>query len=116
MDRAGEDQIEPKLLTKAEAAAYLGVAERDLERLVALGQVPAYRVGGQFLRFRPEQLDGLKGVRLAEKLARLNALAPRMTLWARARDGALDFLYFNDFYLVSAVLAVVLLVIFARQQ
>jgi len=94
----------------------LGITERQLERLVSLGHVPAYRIGGQFLRFRGEQLDRLKGQRLADLMAHLDAAAPPLAPWQRARDRVLDFLYFNDFYLVSVALGLALLYLFVRQQ
>ena len=83
---------------------------------MSLGQVPAYRIGGQFLRFRSEQLDRLKGQRLADLMARLDEAAPRLAPWQRARDRVLDFLYFNDFYLASIALCLALLYLFVRQQ
>jgi DNA repair ATPase RecN len=54
--------------------------------------------------------------RLAELMARLDTAAPHLAPWERARDRVLDFLYFNDFYLVSAGLCLALLYLFVRQQ
>jgi len=93
-----------KLWTTAEAAQYLGVTEDDVERLVRSGQLTAHKLGGQFLRFQPDQVKALKPAQL-EAASRasasptaVGAAAPASPWQARVRD----FLYFNDLYLMSA--------------
>lgn len=76
------------LMTPEEASVFLGVSSEELERLVQGGQLSAYRVGGVFLRFRREQLEYIKEARSA---------SPVDSPWHRI----LDFLYFNDFYLLA---------------
>lgn len=44
------------LLTHREAAAWLGVSERQLDRLKADGSLPFIRVGSRSVRYRPESL------------------------------------------------------------
>ncbi len=93
-----------KLWTTAEAAKCLGIQEVDVERLVQEGQLTGYKLGGQFLRFRPEQVQSLK-----DKIA----FRPNPTRGAGARSDswlqqARDFFYFHDFYIVSASLLAVL--------
>jgi excisionase family DNA binding protein len=55
---AGEEEVlpAPALLTKRAVATYLGVSERTVDRLVAGGQLRAYRIGGH-LRFRPADVE-----------------------------------------------------------
>jgi excisionase family DNA binding protein len=100
-----------KLWTTTEVAAFLGVNEREVERLVKDGTLMGYKLGGQFLRFRPDQVQAMKG-----KVSQ--PAAPRAIL-ARAARAPLkdswfgrvqDFFYFYDFYLVSALLLAVLMV------
>ena len=49
-----------KLLTIGEVAEYLKISEEEVKRLVDIGEIPAYRIGGSFLRFRKEQIDGIR--------------------------------------------------------
>ncbi len=53
-DDAAED-LQP-LLSKRDVAIYLGVSERTVDRWVAAGELPAYRVGGH-RRFRLSEVD-----------------------------------------------------------
>ncbi|MBI3320562.1 MAG: helix-turn-helix domain-containing protein [Candidatus Omnitrophica bacterium] len=88
-----------KLWTTSEVAQYLGVSEADVEQLVRAGRLTGYKLGGKFLRFKPDQVKGLK-----------TSVAPRPQSTAVAA-GALpwqerirDFIYFYDFYILSALL------------
>ncbi|MDD5495515.1 MAG: helix-turn-helix domain-containing protein [Candidatus Omnitrophica bacterium] len=49
-----------KLFNIKEVAQYLKLPEEEVKRLVDIGEIPAYRIGGTFLRFRKEQLDAIK--------------------------------------------------------
>ena len=99
-----------KLWTTAEVARFLGVNETDVEALVQQGTLTGYRLGGQFLRFRPDQVQGLKRAVPAQAAAAAAVVAPREAWRASIRD----FLYFYDFYLVSALcLAVVVVYLIA---
>lgn len=94
-----------KLWTTAEAAQHLGLQEVDVEQLVAQGKLTGYKLGGQFLRFRPDQVKALKG----QLTVRANPKAGtrRTEAWPRQLQ---DFFYFYDFYIVSAGLLTVLIV------
>ena len=50
-----------KLLTTAQVAAQLSLTEQQVEQLVLEGRLAAYRLGGKYLRFRPEQVERLQG-------------------------------------------------------
>lgn len=96
-----------KLWTTAEAAAHLGINEVDVEQLVREGQLTGYKLGGKFLRFRPSQVEALKGTIKFRPNPRAKARPPARRSWAgRARE----FFYFYDFYVVSAALLAVLVV------
>ena len=41
-----------KLLTVREVAIYLNISEKEVMDLAQAGTIPAYRVGGVFLRFK----------------------------------------------------------------
>lgn len=96
-----------KLLNIKEVCEYLGLSEEDLRKLVDRGEIPAYRLGGTILRFRKEQIDKVKAqgipkiVKLDEEVL-TGATESRM-------DKIRDLLYFNDFYIISAIIIIILL-------
>ncbi|UCD55825.1 MAG: helix-turn-helix domain-containing protein [Candidatus Omnitrophota bacterium] len=93
-----------KLLTAEEASGLLGIPEEEIKKMVDKGELPAYQIGGCFLRFRREQLEAIRSaitIRLPERTL------PRLR--QSAIDKLLDFFYFNDFYIISAILAFLIL-------
>ena len=98
-----------KLWTTTEAAQYLGLTESELGQLVQEGKLTGYKLGGKFLRFRPDQVKALKPTLSARRTASpgppgtlagagAHAAVPQTLSWqARLRD----FVYFYDLYLVS---------------
>ena len=94
-----------KLWTTAEVASFLGIGERDVEQLVQEGTLTGYKLGGQFLRFRPEQVKGLKTKLGGRKLASAGA-ATHPVAAAGWRARAKDFVYFYDFYILSFLLLI----------
>ena len=95
-----------KLWTTAEAAQCLGVAKVDVQELVRQGKLTGYKLGGKFLRFRPDQVEQLKGTMHFRPQVRKRG-RPQSGTWSA---GLRDFLYFYDFYLVSAVLLATLVI------
>ena len=95
-----------KLWTTAEAAQFLGINDVDVEELVRQGTLTGYRLGGKFLRFRPDQVTTLKG-QLRGRPNTNTVIARRGGSWF---DTLQDFLYFNDFYIISASCLAVLVV------
>jgi len=91
-----------KLWTTAEAAKFLGIGEGDVEQLVQEGKLTGYKLGGQFLRFRPEQVKGLKAKLGGHAFRAHDAQAPAL----RWRERVRDFLYFYDFYILSFFLLI----------
>ena len=107
-----------KLWTTTEAAQYLGLTESELGQLVQEGKLTGYKLGGKFLRFRPDQVKALKPTLSARRTASAHAegMVPRPGLsdTGRARHQfspavagenwqarLRDFVYFYDLYLVS---------------
>ena len=92
-----------KLWTTAEVATCLGISEGEVEQLVREGRLTGYKLGGQFLRFQPEQVKGLQGKLSARRVSGAGgAQALKLGWQARARD----FFYLYDFYILSALLFV----------
>ena len=127
------------LLNIKEVAEYLGVSEEEVKRLVDIGEIPAYKIGDSFLRFRKEQVDAVKQeisdvekkdpnrveVKLdakghqthtytqIEKDIRLKTPAARRYDYSIAEKMS-DFFYYNDFYIFSGIIIAVLLLIILR--
>lgn len=105
-----------KLWTTTEAAQYLGLTESELGQLVQEGKLTGYKLGGKFLRFRPDQVTALKPT-LSVRQTGAPGAAPAP---ASAKGGPgerpswqarlHDFVYFYDLYLVSGVLLVGLVI------
>ena len=116
-----------KLLTLQELSEHLQISEEKIITLVNKRVISAYRIGGELLRFRKEQIEAIR----AEIDARTSE-ADRITIsearkkmkermggggdspgYSGFRDRLADFLYFNDFYILSgAIIAGLLVVIF----
>lgn len=82
-----------KLYTVREAAQFLGVSERDIIDLCDKGLIPAFKVGGVYLRFQKEHLDSMKG--------KVRPSAAEELIAYTFQDKLSDFFYYNDFYLFS---------------
>ncbi len=127
------------LLNIKEVAAYLGVSEEEVKRLVDIGEMPAYKIGDSFLRFRKEQVDAVKSeisdvekadpdrvdVKLDSKghpthpFTELERDVKQREPAVRQYDYTFaekiqDFIHYNDFYIVSAVIVAALLFIILR--
>ena len=75
--------------------------ETDVEQLVRAGRLIGYRLGGQFLRFRPDQV---KTIQASVKPRPKDAVAAAGVIPVQERVA--DFVYFNDFYLLSGLLLI----------
>ncbi len=94
-----------KLWTTSEVAHYLGMSEAGVEALVREGQLTGYRLGGQFLRFRPSQVEALKGTVSGRLAPAENGVPAEEGGW----QWLLDVFYFYDFYVVAAMLLVAMI-------
>jgi len=96
-----------KLLTVREVAGVLNISEREVMNLAETGVIPAYKVGGVYLRFKKDQVLDYHKRKLSP--------APRLSTSNSnsLQDKISDFLYFNDFYILAiALIALLLTVIF----
>ncbi|MBI5143566.1 MAG: helix-turn-helix domain-containing protein [Candidatus Omnitrophica bacterium] len=123
-----------KLLSIREVADYLKISEEEVKRLVDLGEIPAYKIGGSFLRFRKEQIEAVRSeISTVERAKPEHAKPPldshgkpahpytdlereikRKEPMTRQYDYTLterlsDFFYFNDFYIFSFIIILLLL-------
>ena len=127
------------LLNIKEVADYLGVSEEEVKRLVDIGELPAYKIGDSFLRFRKEQVDAVKSevgdvekqdparveikldskgqpthpyTQLEKEIKRKEPVVGQYDY--TAAEKMRDFFYYNDFYILSAVVVAALLLIILR--
>ncbi len=97
-----------KLLTIREVSLALGISEKEVIELAESQAIPAYRIGGVYLRFKRQQIDDFKKKNKTlfskDKLPHNYSVKQRMS----------DFLYFNDFYILSGVIILIILVLIFR--
>lgn len=125
------EREEERFISIGEARAILEISEREIEDLVARGDLPAYKIGDEVLRFRKDQVSELKAswrIRRnpfpARAGVRWNApsgpgdrvrsafpdhLAERDALEDSPTERMRDFWYFNDFYIISIAIIIVLM-------
>ena len=97
-----------KLLTVREVSIILGISEKEVLDLAESGKIPAYKVGGVYLRFKRDQIQEFK------KIRKPISVEPESSPQYSIKDKLNDFFYFNDFYVLSILLIVLLLVIILR--
>lgn len=97
-----------KLLTIREVAYLLGISEKEVVELSEKGIIPAYKVGGVYLRFQKAQIEHYQNkIKGADYK---NSSKAAYTATERVRD----FFYFYDFYIFSAILIIALLMIIIK--
>ena len=100
-----------KLLTAEEVAQRLGVDVSEVNVLVTTGKLSAYRLGGQFVRFRRDDVDALaRGKRPRAALSR-HAQPTAASGWG---ERIREFVYLHDFYLMAVLLTLLLIAVLIR--
>lgn len=94
-----------KLLTVRETSQLLDISEREAIDLAQNGDIPAYKVGGQYLRFKRGQVETFKKQR--KRISGAHSRNMKYTFGGRIRD----FFYFNDFYILSAFIIIWMLIV-----
>ncbi len=104
-----------KLLTLKEAAQCLRLSENEVRDLANEGKIPAYHVGGMYLRFKEENIFTIRGKYGGRVKADTNHEKPKEPVdrntflpWIR------DFFYFNDFYIISAAVIAFLIYVILK--
>lgn len=84
-----------------ETAQVLGVSEKKVMDLVEEKKLQAYRIADQFLRLKKAEVLEIKntGTVPSDHTSHLYSPAERVV----------DFFYFNDFYIISSVVIILLL-------
>jgi excisionase family DNA binding protein len=93
-------------LTIREVASFFNITEKEVIDFVDSGVLPAYKVGGVYLRFKKEQLDQIKHkIKPNQSLVSIEGTTPE-----RVRD----FVYHYDFYILSLIIVFFLLYFIAK--
>ncbi len=99
---------EEKLLTIRDVSLLLGVSEKEVITLAENQTIPAYRLGGVYLRFKRQQIEEFKK-KMSSSGQKINQPSG-----ASLRERVLDFFYFNDFYIFSIITVLLILYIIFR--
>lgn len=100
---------EEKLLTVRDVSAILAISEKEVIDLAEDGKIPAYKVGGLYLRFKREQVEEFrKTIKITYPQKKEEEIK------YSAKDRISDFFYFNDFYIISLLVIVGMLFIIFR--
>lgn len=99
------NMAEEKLLTVRDVSLILGISEKEVVDLAESGAMPAYKVGGVYLRFKEEQIQEFK-----RQTPKFSSKIKAQEDYA-FKERVSDFFYFNDFYILALLLIVLLLVI-----
>lgn len=90
-----------------EAAQLLKVSEKKIMELSQAGKLQSYRIAGQFVRFKREEILNIK---MTGEVA-----AENTHFEYTSQERVKDFFYFNDFYIISFIItALFLYIIFYR--
>lgn len=96
---------EEKLLTVREVSLILGISEKEVIELAESGKIPAYKIAGVYLRFKLSQIKEV--AESFKKVSRNSSLYQKDSF----KDKVIDFFYFNDFYIVSFIIILLILYI-----
>lgn len=102
---------EDKLLTVRDVSLILGVSEKEVMDLAEKGIMPAYKIGGVYLRFKLQQVEEFRKTLKAQQ----RPFGSPSKLKATFKDKISDFFYFNDFYILSILLILLILIIIFRK-
>ncbi|MDD2654343.1 MAG: helix-turn-helix domain-containing protein, partial [Candidatus Omnitrophica bacterium] len=94
-----------KFINIRETAEILGLTEKQVIDLSNEGKIPAYKIGGEFLRFRLDQIQVMRD------RFRPEGAEPKPSF----KEQLQDFFYFNDFYIVTLIVILTILLFIFRQ-
>ena len=96
-----------KLLTIREVSQELGITEGEVIDLAEQGTIPAYKIGGVYLRFKPEHVKEAK-----KKISKSVQVENRVGVVEKLQD----FFYFNDFYFAAFLIIILMILIIFRAK
>ncbi len=115
-----QDYLKEEYLSVHEATELMGVSEEELWALIRRHEVPTHNIAGVFTRLKKSEMEILKNKwRIErelfpepEKVSPHHAAVKKSTFAEKISD----FWYFNDFYILCAVLIAALVYIILSSQ
>jgi len=98
--------MKDKLLTTREVSQILNISEKDIIELTMNDKICHFKVAGEFLRFKKEDVVGLKK-EIQKKFNIHKEISSPLERWS-------EILYFDDFYIVSFFIILVLVWIIVK--
>lgn len=93
--------MKEKLFTTREVSHSLGISEQDVIDLANRNRIPHFKVAGEFLRFKKEDV-----LRIKPAIKKKYNIPEKK---GRYLERVKEFVYFNDFYIVSIAIIIFLL-------
>ncbi len=90
-----------KLLSTREVSHVLGISEKQIIELANSRLIPHFKVAGEFLRFRREDV-----IKIKPAIRKKYNVPEKKHRWVEALR---EFFYFNDFYIVTTAIIISLL-------
>jgi excisionase family DNA binding protein len=90
-----------QFISVRETAQILGISEKKVMDLIELRKLQAYRIAEKFLRFKKADVLALRNTGTVPK--------EHAVFKYSGMERLIDFLYFNDFYIVSLLMIIGLL-------
>jgi excisionase family DNA binding protein len=101
--------LKEKLLTVRDAAVYLGISEKAVIDLSETGLIPAYKVGGVYIRFKEDQLKNVKLKSEVLLKVQQSGLEKHFSIGYKSiKERIVDFFYYNDFYFLFLIICLLL--------
>ena len=94
------------MLSLEEVKNFLEIDDPQLEKYLKQGKLSAYKIGGTYLRFRKEEVLNLR----SELLPRKFKLPAHPSIFSKVGD----FWRFNNFYILSLLLVIALILLVSR--
>jgi excisionase family DNA binding protein len=95
--------VAEKLITVRDVSQILEISEQEVIELAEKGVIPAYKIAGTHLRFKKAEILHIKNIE------KIKFKTQRKRLNYTFFEKIYDFIYFNDFYIVSAILIFLML-------
>lgn len=93
------------MLTLEEVKSFLEISQDQMEKFIKQGRLKAYKIGGTYVRFRKDDIMNVRVDLLSKR-----ATIPKSTISSKISD----FWRFNNFYIVSLLFVVALILFVIR--